>query len=282
MLSHNFYGEYVLSERTFSVLRLLQTFGYDGSMVNGLNILPSYLDYFDLNTATIGLQTSSVFIGGCLAGISWGKVTDALGRRPALFWAALITIVAVILQTAAQDIAMFVIARILIGFGTGASGLTGPAYLAETLPLHWRGWGLGIFNDCYYIGGLIAAGVTYGTFSMSSTWSWRIPSAVQGATSILCIVILPFIPESPRWLVYQGRSEAALKVVAQTYANGDATNPIVLAAFKEIVDTINYEKNVGETLSITQVFKTPVARKRILLACSAAVFSTIAGNVIAS
>ena len=82
--------------------------------------------------------------------------------------------------------------------------------------------------------------------------------------------------------MYRGHSEAALKVVAQTYADGDATNPIVLAAFKEIVDTINYEKNVGETLSLAQVFKTPVARKRLLLACSAAVFSTIAGNVIAS
>ena len=121
-------------------------------MVNGLNILPSYLNYFDLNTATIGLQTSSIFIGGCLAGLTWGKVTDILGRRPALFWAAVITIVAVVLQTAAQDIAMFVVARVLIGFGTGASALTGPTYLAETLPLHWRAWGLGALNDCYYVG----------------------------------------------------------------------------------------------------------------------------------
>ena len=70
--------------------------------------------------------------------------------------------------------------------------------------------------------------------------------------------------------------------MAQTYADGDATNPIVLAAYKEIVDTINWEKNAGETLSLGQLFKTPVARKRVLLACSAAVFSTIAGNVIAS
>ena len=131
-------------------------------------------------------------------------------------------------------------------------------------------------------GGLLAAGVTYGTFSMESTWSWRTPSAVQGATSVLCIAIIPFIPESPRWLVFQGHTKAALDVIAQTYADGDATSPIVLAAFKEVVDTIDYEKNVGETLSLVQLFKTPVARKRLLLACSAAVFSTIAGNVIAS
>ncbi|MCJ1239887.1 hypothetical protein MMC14_007885 [Varicellaria rhodocarpa] len=177
---------------------------------------------------------------------------------------------------------MFVVARVLVGFGTGASGLTGPAYLAETLPLHWRGWGLGIFNDCYYVGGLVAAGVTYGTFTLDSTWSWRIPSAIQGVTSILCIIILPYIPESPRWLVYQDQHSAAINVVAQTYANGDTTSPIVLTAYKEIVDTINYEKNMGQTLSLAQMFKTPVARKRVTLACSAAVFSTIAGNVIAS
>jgi hypothetical protein len=128
-------------------------------------------------------------------------------------------------------------------------------------------------------GGLIAAGVTYGTSTMNSIWAWRIPSAIQATFSILCLVILPFIPESPRWLAYKNRCEDALAVVAQTYANGDAQNPIVLVAFKEIIDTIEYEKNVGETLSLVQMVKTPVARKRVVLAVSAAVFSTIAGEL---
>lgn len=125
---------------------------------------------------------------------------------------------------------------------------------------------------------MIAAGITYRTAAMSSTWAWRIPSAIQGVFSILCIVILPFIPESPRWLIYVGRYEEALQVIAQTYANGDASNPIVLAQYKEIVDTIDYEKNVGETLSMVQMVKTPSARKRMILAISAAVFSTISGK----
>jgi len=43
---------------------------------------------------------------------------------------------------------MFIIARIIIGFGTSASVLTGPAYLAETLPFKWRAWGLGM-SDWY-------------------------------------------------------------------------------------------------------------------------------------
>jgi MFS family permease len=124
---------------------------------NGLNILPSYSDYFGLNDAQkgpalTGLMTASIWIGGILAGISYGWVTDKIGRRPALFWAAVITVVAVIIQSASQNIGMFVFARVLIGYGTTASGLTGPAYLAETLPLHHRAWGLGLFNDFYYVG----------------------------------------------------------------------------------------------------------------------------------
>ncbi|CAK5270442.1 unnamed protein product [Mycena citricolor] len=258
------------------------TFGYDGSMINGLNILPSYANYFELNTVTTSLNTASVWIGGILAGISYGKVTDIIGRRPALFWAAVITIIAVILQTAAQNIAMFVVARIIIGFGTSASALTGPAYLAETLPSKWRGWGLGVFNDFYYVGGLIAAGVTYGTSFMPSTWAWRIPSAVQGVFSILCIVILPFIPESPRWLAYQGRTEEALVVVALTHANGDVNDEAVQMHYKEIVDAIETEKHAPDPLSMKQMFQTPSARKRIILGSSVAVFSTVAGNVIVS
>ncbi|RMZ22159.1 hypothetical protein D0859_13831 [Hortaea werneckii] len=283
------------------------TFGYDGSMLNGLNILPEYTDYFHLNSATTGLQTSAVFIGGCLAGLCWGKVVDHAGRRQSLFWAAIITLSAVVLQTAAQNVAMckfqlrrrlsvyhvsvterafpfgcLVIARIFIGFGTAASGCGGPPYLAETLPLHWRGWGLGIFNDCYYVGGLVAAGLTYGTAKLQTTWAWRAPSLVQGFFSLICIIIIPFLPESPRWLAYRGHYEAAHTVLAQTYADGDRESPVVIAALKEIVDTLEYEKKNNEKLSLSQCFRTPSARRRIALACSAAVFSTISGNVIAS
>lgn len=71
-------------------------------------------------------------------------------------------------------------------------------------------------------------------------------------------------------------------MVAQTYADGDVDNPVVLTAFKQIVDTLDHEKNVGETQSLLQIFKTPSSRRRLALASSCAFFSVIAGNVIAS
>lgn len=76
--------------------------------------------------------------------------------------------------------------------------------------------------------------------------------------------------------------EEAKLVVAQTNANGDLSNPIVFVVYKEIVDTIAWEKKEGRTMSPKEMIKTPVARKRLLIGMSPGPFSCIAGNIIAS
>jgi len=120
--------------------------------MNALNILPSYTDYFSLNTTTLALNTASVWIGNAIAGLTFGKVPDIIGRKWGLLYGAIFTLIGVILQAAAQNIGMFVLARIIIGFGTGASSIVGPVFLAETLPIRYRAWGLGIFYDFWYVG----------------------------------------------------------------------------------------------------------------------------------
>lgn len=136
-------------------------------------------------------------------------------------------------------------------------------------------------------GALVAAGVTYRTADFNSTWAWRLPSLLQGFWSLLCIVILPFVPESPRWYIFQGRNEEGLKSLAQLCANGDESNAIVQAQFQEIVDTIAFEKtNEDQRLSVRSSFKTVFtssgARKRLSIVMSLALSTVIVGNSIAS
>ena len=151
-------AERLNSSSTFSWLKKLDynhpglddaVWYFDGSMLNGLNILPSYTDYFKLNAATTGLNTASVFIGGFFGPIFAGVFADRFGRRPAIFWGSAVTLIGVLLQTAAQNVAMFVVARIVLGFGSAVSGIAGGVYLSETFPSRWRAWGVGLLNDFY-------------------------------------------------------------------------------------------------------------------------------------
>ena len=79
-------------------------------MLNGLNILPTYTEYFDLDATTTGLNTASLFIGGVFGPLCSSFIADKCGRRPAIFLGSSITLVGVVLQVAAQNVAMFVAA----------------------------------------------------------------------------------------------------------------------------------------------------------------------------
>ncbi|KAL1644692.1 Solute carrier 2, facilitated glucose transporter member 1 [Diplodia intermedia] len=204
------------------------TLGYDGSMMSGLNILPAYKDYFHLTPATTALNTATVYIGQVLPCFVYGAVSDRLGRKNAMAIAAVVTIAAVVLQAAAQNVAMFAVSRILIGVGNGATSIAGP-----------------------------------------------------GVFSVLCILILPFVPESPRWLVYQNRGEEALYALALTHSDGDQKDAATLVEFQSISDTLKWEKESGE-MTVKEIVRTPSRRKRISLTISVAVFSMLSGNNIVS
>ncbi|RDW82990.1 hypothetical protein BP5796_04481 [Coleophoma crateriformis] len=257
------------------------TMGYDGSMMNGLNILPSYTDYFNLSTAALSLNTAAIWVGGMVAGFFAGQLCDWLGRKSVMFWGAVLSIIGVIIQTCAQNIAMFIVGRVIIGLAAGISGVAAPTYMAETSPVRWRSIMLGLYFDLWFMGGLIAAGITYGTQYILTTWAWRLPSLLQIIPAVGCIAVLPFIPESPRWLAYQDRRDDAIEVLAVAHAWGDQSDPIVIIEYQEIIQTLEFEKIAG-SVSPLEGFRTAGNRKRLLLMASVAILSMTAGNNIAT
>lgn len=88
-------------------------------------------------------------------------------------------------------------------------------------------------------------------------------------------------PESPRWLVHHGLFEEARLSVAQTNSHGDVSDPIAAPVFKEIVDTLKWEKENGPSMSPLEMFKSASTRKRLLIGMCPGPFSCIAGNIIA-
>lgn len=87
-----------------------------------------------------------------------------------------------------------------------------------------------------------------------------------------------FCPESPRWLEANGHHKEALQVVAYTHTNGDITAQETIDQYQEIVDNIAWEKDHGFTMTYLEAFRTPSARKRILLVFSMVCCSTLTGQ----
>lgn len=80
--------------------------------------------------------------------------------------------------------------------------------------------------------------------------------------------VLLFVPESPRWLIGNDRHEEALEVLAIVNAGGDTSDPIVLVQYREIADTIAWEKTEGRQLTFKEAYSNPINRKRLIIAIS--------------
>ena len=117
---------------------------------------------------------------------------------------------------------------------------------------------------------------------MDSTWAWRVPSALQGLFSIICIILILFTPESPRWLQSQGRSEEALLALAQIHSNGNVDDPAVIVQFRQITDTLAFERSFESPSFMKQFASSSTTRRRIFLVCTVAVFTMLSGNNIIS
>ncbi|KAH0524207.1 hypothetical protein TsFJ059_006741 [Trichoderma semiorbis] len=234
--------------------------GYDSSLMGSLNVMPSYSSYFTLTTTTKSLNTAISYVGGAAISPLAGFLADWRGRRECVFWSALVTLIGGVIQGTAQNIGMFIAGRCIVGAGMGLAQTTAPTLVAETTPVKYRGFALGMYYACWGIGTLIAAGVCFGTQKLDSTYAWRIPSLLQAAPSFVCFLILLFVPESPRWLISHDRHEEALEVLS-IVNGGDADD--VQVQYREIADTINFEKE--HSLGLVQAICKKSSRKRLLI-----------------
>lgn len=250
--------------------------------MNGLLILPSYSEYFHLTTATEGLNNAAMWIGGIFGAFLMQPIPDYFGRRRAIYIASIIAIIGIILQATAQNIAMFVIARFIVGVGTAISNGAAPTLLGELLPPHQRGRVLGLFFSCFYVGSLTSSIVNYGSQNIQSTWSWRLPSLLQFMPSALAIIIVPFIPESPRWLIAHDRNEEALEVLIIMQGKDKTDLQKGNEQMREIRSAIVREASESSHSPWREIISTKANRRRLAILCSFGPMINMFGNFIIS
>jgi sugar porter (SP) family MFS transporter len=259
---------------------------FDGSMMNGLQSVENWRNYFgEPKGATLGLFNAAYPIGGICAIPFISYVSDTFGRRIGLGTGATICIIGATLQAAAQNLPMFVFARGILGCGTVFLGASGAPLITEIAHPAHRATATALFMTSYSFGAIIAAWTTFGTFRIASSASWRIPSGMQGLPSIIQLLGLYFVPESPRWLVSKDRNEEALAFLAKYHAEGDENDTLVQFEYAEIRSALAHERSIDRGSwfqNYAEFVRTPGNRKRLFILLWCACITQMSGNAFIS
>jgi sugar porter (SP) family MFS transporter len=267
----------------FLLLITSSTNGYDGSMMNGLQTLPQWVSSFNNPTGgKLGLLNAIQNIGALAAYPFAPYLSDGIGRRYTIMIGAFIMCAATAIQTASQSVGMFIGARFLIGFGLTFAANAAPLLVTEIAYPPYRAPLTSLYNSLWYSGAIVAAWSTFGTFKITNSWSWRIPSVLQALPSVAQLALMWAVPESPRWLISKGREAQARDVLAYYHADGNSEDPLVAYEFEEIKTAIEFDRTVAANVGYRSVFATPGNRRRMRIIIALAFFSQWSGNGLVS
>ena len=215
-------------------------FGFDSGVINGT--VDGLQKAFDSTNIGTGFNVASMLLGCAVGAFVAGRLSDTIGRRAVLLIAAMLFIISAWGSGIAGDALVFVIARILGGLAVGAASVIAPAYISEVAPADRRGR-LSSIQQVMIIIGLFAAFLSnyflaeFAGGSQQLVWggyeAWRWMFWVELVPAAAFLLLLFFIPESPRYLVAKGRDEEAQTVLSSLFGSAGTA-----AKLKEIQESL--------------------------------------------
>ena len=253
--------------------------GYDASLMNGLQAVPEWEEYFNHPTGNVlGFISASLFLPAIITPFIASWINGLWGRKICLAVGSLLLILGAFLNSFATNLATFIGGRVIIGAAGPFGKITGIALLQELAHPRLRPYVATAYYSNYYFGQIAAAWFCFGALSWPATdWRWRAPCLFQALAPAIVLVHLFFVPESPRWLVDHDRSDEALRILAQEHANGDVDDELVHYEYNEICQALAFEKE-NQKSKYSDFLKTPGNRRRLLVLITMGTGSNWVGN----
>jgi sugar porter (SP) family MFS transporter len=203
-------------------------FGYDWVVIGGAK--PFYERSFQLTSEhLVGWANSCALLGCLLGSVAAGGLSERLGRKKLLILSAFLFAISSVLTGWAPVFTWFVVWRIVGGVAIGMASNVSPMYIAEISPAAWRGR-LVSLNQLTIVVGILGAQIVNWLIAqpvpdgatdrmIRESWNgqlgWRWMFTAVAVPSVVFFVSAFFVPESPRWLVNQGRTAGARRVLAR-------------------------------------------------------------------
>jgi MFS family permease len=213
----------------------------------------------DPNTqaAAVAVYQIGCFLGAVLI-LFYG---ERWGRKSSTFWGSLIMIIGTIMQASAHEYGLFSAGRIVGGIGNGmvtsskrpltpSHALTVvdciaiPTWQSECARPHQRGFLITLSGALISGGIMISYWVDYGFYFLSGSVRWRFPVSFQSFFTIVVMIGLLYLPDSPRWLAMQGRVDEARDVTARLLGK-PVDDPEVITEIKAIQEALEVQSRGG-------------------------------------
>ncbi len=243
-------------------------FGYDTAVISGA--IGFLKIKYALSAAMEGWVASCALIGCVVGAALSGTLSDKIGRKKVLLICALLFGISSV-GTGISNLDGFIFFRMIAGVAIGMASMVSPMYIAEIAPASKRG-SLVSINQLGVVSGILIiyfvnayiAGLYDEAWNVSSGWRWMFASGAL--PSIIFLLALIAVPESPRWLAKQNQWDAATAIVIKT--NGAVLAPTII---QEIKEALHQEQG-----SIQEIFK-PGIRMAIVIGCLLCIFSQVTG-----
>jgi sugar porter (SP) family MFS transporter len=254
--------------------------GFDASVISG--VVTFIESDFDLNKLQLGWAVASLTLTATAGMMFAGPLSDRLGRRPVLMIAAVIFALSALASGLAPGYVTLVAARMLGGFAVGAALIVAPMYIAEISPAELRGRTVS-FNQLNIVIGISAAffsnylilkwgqsGLPWAEGLGMGEWNWRWMLGIETLPAVAYFAALLAVPESPRWLVMQGRDARARDVLERFVGRERAEAD--LKAVRESLDAASETRRA----SVRELFR-PSMKLVLIIGISVAVLQQITG-----
>ncbi|KAI1499280.1 general substrate transporter [Biscogniauxia marginata] len=240
-------GKWLTFWITFACATDMTLFGYDQGVtpVGGVVITQDYLDVHDLNgeekTSVLSIITSIYTIGCFLGALVAFSIGERLGRKKTILIGTSVMMIGAILQTSSFSVPHMIVARIITGIGNGINTATAPVWQTETSKVHNRGKLVVFEMSMNVCGFMLSNWINFGMSFVGGPVAWRFPLAVQLLFCFVLFATVPWLPESPRWLIAHDRDDEA-KIILADLESKLVNDPYVVAEHQEIAFSVDYER----------------------------------------
>ncbi|GLA08972.1 hypothetical protein AnigIFM60653_010776 [Aspergillus niger] len=220
-------------------------YGYDQGVFSGVVISQDFLQLHNLEgpskTSLLGTVTAIYDVGCFLGSICAYWLGERLGRRKTVLVGTTVMAIGAVLQASSYSVGQMMTGRVIAGIGNGLNTSTAPIWQVETSNVHWRGKLVILENVLVLVGFSLANWLNYGLSFASGPVSWRFPLSFQFIFIIVLALTVPWLPESPRWLIAHGQEETAVQIIADL-ENKATNDPFVQFQTSEIQYSVKYER----------------------------------------